>query len=260
MKRLLSSLLVLLCCVCFAGTVRAADREFYALHMYNYETPGQEQAIDRYLEQAYLPALRRHGFSKLGVFKPIANDTAAIKRIVVLVPFRRMDQFTKLADQLATDKAYQAAAAPYLEVAYDQPNYKRMETILLRAFSGMAISAKPALKSAHTDKIYELRSYEAPSEKLYWNKVDMFNKGDEIGLFKRLGFNAVFYGEVLAGSHMPNLMYLTSFENMNDRNEHWKTFGNDPQWKALLANTTYLKGNVSRNDTWLMKATAYSEL
>ena len=111
-----------------------------------------------------------------------------------------------------------------------------------------------------TEKVYELRSYEAPSEKLYWNKVDMFNKGDEIGLFKRLGFNAVFYGEVLAGSHMPNLMYMTSFENMNDRNEHWKTFGNDPQWKKLLADPTYLKGNVSRNDTWLMKATAYSEL
>lgn len=260
MKRLLSPLLTLLLLVVFAGPGSAADREYYAIHIYNYETPVQEQAIDRYLEQAYLPALRRNGFSKLGVFKPIANDTAAVKRIVVLVPFRKMEQFTALADKLARDKVYQQAATAYMEVPYNQPNYKRMETILLRAFSGMTVSAKPALKSAHTDKVYELRSYEAPSEKLYWNKVDMFNKGDEIGLFKRLGFNAVFYGEVLAGSHMPNLMYMTSFENMNDRNEHWKTFGNDPQWKKLLADTTYLKGNVSRNDTWLMKATAYSEL
>ncbi len=62
------------------------------------------------------------------------------------------------------------------------------------------------------DRAYELRSYESPTEKLYWNKVEMFNKGDEIGLFKRLNFNAmVFYGEVVAGSRMPNLMHLTDF-------------------------------------------------
>jgi hypothetical protein len=36
--------------------------------------------------------------------------------------------------------------------------------------------------------------------------------GGEVPLFVRLGFNAVFYGEVIVGSHMPNLMYMTTFE------------------------------------------------
>jgi hypothetical protein len=33
----------------------------------------------------------------------------------------------------------------------------------------------------------------------------------------------VFYAEVLSGLRMPNLMYMTSFENKEDRDAHWKT-------------------------------------
>jgi hypothetical protein len=54
------------------------------------------------------------------------------------------------------------------------------------------------------------------SEKKYWKKVEMFNEGGEIDLFSRLNFNAVFYAEVISGPTMPNLMYMTSFENMED--------------------------------------------
>ena len=54
---------------------------------------------------------------------------------------------------------------------------------------------------------------ESATEKNLKIKVQMFNQGDEIGLFKRLNFNAIFYSEVISGSKMPNLMYMTSFEN-----------------------------------------------
>ena len=67
-----------------------------------------------------------------------------------------------------------------------------MENILLYAFPLAARMEAPRLSSPVSDKIYELRSYEGPTEKLYRNKVTMFNAGDEVGLFKRLGFNAVF--------------------------------------------------------------------
>jgi hypothetical protein len=73
----------------------------------------------------------------------------------------------------------------------------------------------------------------------------MFNAGDEIGLFNRLGFNAVFYGEVLSGARMPNLMYMTTFENQASRDAHWKAFVDDPQWKKLSTMPEYQK-NVSR--------------
>jgi hypothetical protein len=87
----------------------------------------------------------------------------------------------------------------------------------------------------------------------------MFNQGGEIPLFKRLGFNAVFYASVIAGSHMPNLMYMTSFDNMTSHDQHWKDFGADPEWKKLSADTQY-QHNVSHIDIVLLHPTEYSDL
>lgn len=87
----------------------------------------------------------------------------------------------------------------------------------------------------------------------------MFNDGGEVNLFNQLKFNAVFYAEVLAGAHMPNLMYMTSFDNRAARDEHWKTFGADPEWKNLSAMPEY-KNTVSKSDVILLHPAAYSEL
>ena len=59
--------------------------------------------------------------------------------------------------------------------------------------------------------MYELRSYESPTEELHRIKVNMFNAGGEVTLFKRLDFQAVFYSDVLSGSRMPNLIYMVVF-------------------------------------------------
>ena len=87
----------------------------------------------------------------------------------------------------------------------------------------------------------------------------MFNQGGEIELFKKLGFNAVFYASVLAGAHMPNLMYMTSFENKAARDQHWKTFGDDPFWKHLSAQPEY-QHNVSHIDIVFLHPTEFSDL
>jgi len=90
------------------------------------------------------------------------------------------------------------------------------------------------------------------------NKVEMFNKG-EIQLFEKLGFNAVFYGQVIAGGKMPNLMYITSFDNKASRDQHWKTFGSDPEWKVMSALPQY-QNNVSKIDITFLTPTSYSKL
>src|SRR5207248_7724729 len=114
-----------------------------------------------------------------------------------------------------------------------------METILLRAISLAQHMQSPPQHAKKKQRVYELRSYESATEKKFRNKVQMFNQGDEIGLFRKLNFNAIFYSEVIAGSRMPNLMYMTSFENQTDRDDHWKTFGNDPYWKTFSAQPEY---------------------
>jgi hypothetical protein len=251
---------VLLFVCLLTNNVAAQKREFYEIKIYTYKGQDQEKAIDDYLKNAYIPGVHRAGISKVGVFKPVESDTAFYgKRIYVFTPFKSLEQFSGLSDVLQKDKQYLDAGKTYVDAVYTNPPYARLESIILQAFSHQPNFDVPKLTSAAGDRIYELRSYEGYTEKIYKNKVQMFNEGGEVKLFKRLGFNAVFYAEVLAGSRMPNLMYMTSFENQAARDEHWKTFVADSEWKTLSSMAEY-KNNVSKINIYLLHPAPYSEI
>lgn len=237
----------------------AMGRDFYELKIYHLTSAEQSAQLDDFLKNAYLPALHRAGIPHVGVFKPIVNAEVADKRqVYVFIPYASYDQFSALDGVLVQDKLYRKAGEAYIQASYDAPPYERIETILLNAFAGSPNAQLPDLTSPKSVRVYELRSYEGPTEAYYRNKVDMFNTGDEIGLFKRLGFNAVFYGEVIAGNRMPNLMYLTTFENKQSRDEHWAAFSKDSYWKELSARPEY-QNNVSRNQQIFLYPAEYSD-
>jgi hypothetical protein len=253
--------LVVVLLISHLSSLYAADkkpREFYQLTVYHYDNSDQERILDAYLQHALLPALHRKGIEKVGVFKAWANDTVPGKLLYVLIPVKKLDEVITLSAKLAADTAYQSAGSAYINAINKVPPYDRMETILLRAFPLAPKMSTPNLQSANKDRVYELRSYESATEKIFKNKVKMFNDGDEIGLFRRLNFNAIFYAEVIAGSKMPNLMYMTSFENMADRNAHWKSFSADPAWKTLSAMPEY-QNNVSHIDITFLRPADYSD-
>lgn len=234
------------------------QKEYYSILIYHLKDATQESRLDVYLKDALIPAAHKAGITKVGVFKPIDNDTTADRRVYVFLPGRSAEQLLKLPQQLLTNSSYVTAGKDYIDAEWDKPVYTRMETVILEAFPGMPKMEVPVLKSPKSERIYELRNYESASEKLHQNKVDMFNKGDEVGIFKKLGFNAVFYADVLSGSRMPNLMYMTTFENRAARDEHWKAFGSDPAWKALLPQPQYAH-NTSRAEVILLHPAEYSD-
>jgi hypothetical protein len=190
----------------------------------------------------------------VGVFKPTQTDSL----LFILIPFKSADRFAKLAGRLDKDRQYASDAQEYMNAEYNNPVYSRFESILMEAFEGMPTLNVPTLKSAPSERIYELRSYEAATEKLHENKISQFNNG-ELDIFRRLGFNTVFCGQVRAGGKMPNLMYMTSFENRAARDAHWKEFSADPAWKKLNAQPEYAH-NFMRMDMYLLNPTAYSEI
>lgn len=244
-----------------AFVAHANKIDFYQIKIYHLKNDAQEKTVDEYLQQAYLPALHRSGVAKVGVFKPIVSDQTAVteKLIYVFIPLKSFDGILEVDKKLAKDQQYGIDGKTYLDAVYNDAPYERLESVVLKAFEGAPVFMLPKLKSPMKERVYELRSYESPTEKYYHNKVQMFNKGDEIGLFKRLNFNAVFYGEVISGSRMPNLMYLTTFENKADRDEHWKAFSADDYWKKLSAMPEY-QHNVSKNDTKFIYPTDYSDI
>ncbi len=252
----------LLITLSFAVIVKAntnkAKPEFYQIKVYHFQDSLQEKMMDAYLQNALLPALHKAGIKKAGVFKAIANDTAADKLLYVFITLKSPEHLLKLSQQLDADAVYQAAGSEYINAGYKNPPYTRMESILLKAFPLAPQMQLPDLKAPFSERIYELRSYESATEKIYRNKVQMFNEGGEIDLFKRLEFNAVFYAEVINGSHMPNLMYMTSFENKAARDAHWKAFSADPEWKKLSSMPEY-QNNVSHIDITFLRSAVYSD-
>jgi hypothetical protein len=236
----------------------APSREFYQLKTYIFKTEQQVQTTERFLKEAYLPGLKKLGVKNIGVFKPKPNATDTLKKIIVLIPFSSLSQFLGLEEKLAKDKTYLAAGSDYLNATYKQAPYLRIESVLLKAFADHPMMTTPALNSPRANRVYELRSYESATEAIYRNKVDMFNSGGEIKLFNRLAFNPVFYGEVISGAKMPNLMYMTTFSDQASRDEHWKAFSASPEWKELTAMEKY-KNNVSHIDITFLYPTDYSD-
>lgn len=247
-------------CVLFTGILSAYSKgpqNYYILKVYHYKTSQQAVALHQYLEKAYLPALHRSGIKQAGVFGTFGQDTTD-SRIYVFIPVSSVEKAGSIDENIMADKTYLTDADSYVNAVYNASPYNRLEVIILKAFSGMPSPAIPKLAGNKADRVYELRSYESPTEKYHENKVAMFNAGDEIGIFNRLGFNAVFYSQVIAGSRMPNLMYMTVHANAAAREANWKAFGNDAAWKTLSAKEEY-KNNVSKIDITFLKAAEYSD-
>lgn len=252
------NILLLLLVYCFKLNAQDVPREYYQLKVYSFNTDEQVQATDNFLKNAFLPALKRLGIAEVGVFKPRETDSITPKKTYVLIPFGTLSQFEGLDAALDKDVKYLASGKEYLMAAHDHAPYQRIQSTMLKAFADMAKMEPSKLDGPRADRIYELRSYEGATEALYKKKVDMFNAGGEVALFDRLNFNAVFYAEVLSGSQMPNLMYLTTHANQEIRDANWKAFSDSPEWTVLKALPKY-QNTVSRNETLFLYPTDYSD-
>ncbi len=234
-------------------------RDYYQIKVYTIADKAQENSVEKFLKEAYLPALHRAGIKKVGVFKPIADDKAAGTKIFVFIPLKDLNHIEKIEAKLEKDNKYQKAGADYIDASWETPPYERIESILIKAFDKMPEFSVPNHTTPASEQIYELRSYEGPTEKMCQKKVEMFNKGGEVAIFNGLDFQEVFYGVVISGSAMPNLMYMTTFKDMKSHDEHWDAFRNHPDWLKLKEVEKY-KHTVSGSTKYLMHPTDYSDI
>jgi len=249
--------LLLLNAICLLAR---AQKDIYEIRVYSLKSDVQIGATDLFLKEAYLPAMHRLGIKNIGVFKPLSNDTAIVKQMIVLVPYASLEQWHQTKSALMNDAKYKESGKSFLDADTAHLPFVRVSSTLLEAFPDQTQLIPTALKS-NPEAVYELRSYESPTKELHTTKVDMFNAGGEVALFKRLDFQAVFYADVLSGSRMPNLVYMVVFASVKDREEHWKAFGSSPEWKQISNDPKY-RNNISVNhiDSYLMHRTEYSDL
>jgi hypothetical protein len=243
--------------LCLAGAPKEKQM-YYEIKIYRIANPSQESRIDAYLKDAYIPAMHRAGVSTVGVFKPIEKDTAFGKFVYVFIPFKTYDQYFGLEEKLAADKVYQQAGKDFLDAPYNDPPFSRYESVFMKAFTHMPAFRAPSYTTPVTERIYELRSYESATEAKAAKKIEMFNEGGEIGIFEKVGSNAVFYGQVLFGSLKPRLIYMTTYADMKSHDDHWKAFRESEDWKKLSGMQEY-KNTTSKTNPYLLHPTSYSD-
>jgi hypothetical protein len=251
------ALFVFTACLFSGLYAKAASQYYYQIKIYHFKNATQEGRLDAYLQNAYIPALHKAGVKNVGVFKLIKQDSLD-RKIYVFVPYRTWDALENTDQKILKDQTYLDAGKDYLDAVYNNSPYTRIETIITRAFVNAPEPNMPNLTGKKADRVYELRSYEGATEKLHASKVKMFNIGDEMAIFKKYNMNGVFYSEVIAGGHMPNLMYMTTYNNKQDNIDKWKQFGSDPQFVALGKMPEY-QHNVSKGESFFLYPTDYSD-
>jgi hypothetical protein len=238
---------------------QAGRPEYYLWRHYILRQGTAPQRLAEYLKNAAIPALNRAGHSPVGAFEVVAGVPGPT--VFTLTPLPTLDSLSTLENTLLADQQYVAAAGAYLDATPVDPAYIRQETSLLSAFPKFPRVAVPAATAVKGPRLFELRTYESPSEKAHLAKVRMFSDMGEIDIFKRVGLAPVFFSRTIAGPRMPSLVYMLVYDDMAAREKAWSTFINDPEWKKLAATPGYSDPDIVTNITSLyLRPAAYSQI
>jgi hypothetical protein len=239
-------------------TADTKSREYYELRRYHLQSGPQRKLADGFFRDALIPALNRMGISPVGVFTvDIGPESPSF---YVLIPSTSVETLVTAEFRLERDAEYLKAGAAFLNAPAKEPAYVRMESSLMLAFEGMPKLTVPPATSEHRARVFELRTYESPSDQDHRRKVEMFNSG-EFDVFQKAGFWQVFYGDTLIGPRMPNLTYMLGFEDLTERNKMWKAFLSAPEWKKLSSAPRYtFEEIVSSISNQILSPTSYSQI
>jgi hypothetical protein len=218
----------------------------------------QKKICDAFFQNAFIPAANRLGITPVGVFNlTVGPGTPAM---YVLLPSASLDALVNLEAHLANDAQYMSAGTPFLSAPAVAPAFQRLESQLMIAFEKIPGITLPAATASNSARVFELRTYESPSDLDHKRKVEMMQSGEEL-IFNKAGFTQVFYGDTLIGGHLPNLTYMLSFESLATRDQHWSAFGNNPNWKTMQANPRYAFENIVSNiSNFILTPAPYSQI
>lgn len=211
-------------------------REFYQLRRYHMQSGPQTRLVEAYFADALIPALARMGMGPVGAFRlEIGPETPTF---YLVIPAGSVEGLAMLDLRLSEDSVFLAAAEPFWEAPATAPAFVRVESSLLAAFTGWPKLTPPPGSASKAPRIFQLRTYESPSDRDHVRKVEMFNQG-EFEIFVNAGAKPVFFGDTLIGPRLPNLTYMLSFTDMAELEASWKKFIVDPAWKKLSTSPRY---------------------
>ncbi len=227
---------------------------YYLLEQYYLKNGTQGARIADYLKNGPIEASAR-----LGVPGPRFVLEALIAphmpQVACISAYSSLEEMRDVRKKLAADSKLQAALSQW--EAGDEAPYENYSEVLLEA-----APYAPPFEAATPGKprVFELRLYHSPTEKQLKALHERF-AGPEIKIFDRSGIHPVLYSSTLIGPSKPNLVYLIPFDDLAAREKAWATFGADPEWVKVRAESIAKYGQISSvMQMSLFKGAAYSPL
>lgn len=205
----------------------AGDNQVFELRCYKLRHSKADQfgRLTEFLEAAHLPMTKRLRITQ-GYFRVTLGEFTP--RIYTLAAY---DSLAHMGEALAArraDEAWTEASTAFGE--HDEAPFDRVESWLLYAFDGMKSIEVPA--AGDSPRVFDLRIYEQETFRDTQEKARMFNE-EEIQIFRDCGIHPVFFGETIVGSHMPSLIYMSHYADMDARSKAWSTFGKSEGWNRI---------------------------
>lgn len=178
-------------------------------------------------------------------------------QVAVVTAYSSLDEMRDARAKLGADSKVQAALAQW--EAGDEAPYENFAESLLEA-TAYAPALELSTPGDKPPRVFELRVYHSPTERQLVALHERF-AGPEIQIFHRSGIHPVLYSSTLIGPQKPNLVYLTPFAGLAEREKAWAAFGADPEWVKVRAESIAKHGQISSvSQISLYKAAAYSPI
>ncbi len=241
------------------GMTSSGSPEFYVWRQYVMRNGTEMRRVADFLQNAAIPALNRLGHKPIGVFEVVAG--VPTPTLFTLTPIPSLDRLATLDSSLEADEQFMKTGAAYIDAPATDMPYVRQEVSLLAAFPKMPHLEVPGATATKGPRLFELRTYENPTEKAQRAKMRMFSEMGEIEIFKRVGLTPVFFSRTLIGPHMPSIVYMLVHENMAGREKSWSNFSGDPEWQKVRATSGYSDADIVSNITTVfLRPAAYSQI
>ncbi len=237
-----------------AGDKPSSAKQYLELRHYEFASAEKQKAFEDFLAKAAIPALNRQGIRPVGVFKPTGDKEQA--GLWVLIPHNSLESAITSNTKMLADSTFNSAGGDILNCPKSNPAYTRFESSMLLAFDKCPKVEVPSKKDT---RLFQLRIYESHNAVKAKRKIEMFNTGGEIDLFRLVGLKPVFFGESIIGSKMPNLTYMVGFDDADSQKKAWDTFINHPKWKNMSSDP-YYKDTVSNITNLVLRPSTSSQI
>lgn len=217
----------------FATANAAAKGYIIELRHYSMRntSDAQLQRTSEFIEKYALPAGKRAGEGTSAVFANLIGPDGPYLLLVNSYP--SLAAMEEIQSKDGSDKEFMKA----LQAFYERPgaSYERVKVSLLRAIDSLPTIDPPPIEEGKPLRVFELRTYESKNPATLRRKVNMFEQGGELAIFRRVGIRPVFFGTAITGDNLPQLTYMVCYDDLAAREKAWKAFAADPEWQKLRA-------------------------